>query len=183
MTFTPPSLYHGDQLSRQRYRQPSHRRRLIHFSGICTPNSAADMNGKLALALMLALQVSVCLCEMPVPDKELVEKYEGMKSMFYKRLLNAYGKIQAAVGPLAANQEHGQAARDYVDNLQENPKFQSGVKIGTGLAQEVAPLVDKARTATLGLYGQYLRPHIGQQLDTAINQIKVFLNQVLPAEN
>ncbi|KAM9513328.1 apolipoprotein A-II [Salvelinus alpinus] len=142
------------------------------------------MNGKLALALVLALQVSVCLCQVPEPDKELVEKYETMKSVFYKRLMNAYGKVQAAVGPMTESlgQGQGQAAKDYIEELQGNPKFLSVVKIGTGLAQEAAPLVDKARMAGLGLYGHYVRPHVGTYLDEAINSIKVYLDKVLPVE-
>ncbi|XP_034144609.1 apolipoprotein A-II [Esox lucius] len=141
------------------------------------------MNGKLALALVLALQVSVCLCQVPEPDKELVEKYEGMKSVFYKRLINAYSKIQAAVGPLTENLQQTQAAKDHMEKIQEDPKFQSAVKIGMGLVQEAGPLVDKARSAGLGLYGEYLRPHVGTYLDEAIKGIKVYLDQILPAEN
>uniref|UniRef100_A0A4W5PVF6 Apolipoprotein A-II n=1 Tax=Hucho hucho TaxID=62062 RepID=A0A4W5PVF6_9TELE len=144
------------------------------------------MNGKLALALVLALQVSVCLCQVPEPDKELVEKYEAMKSVFYKRLMNAFGKVQVAVWPmiesLGQGQGLGQAAKDYIEELQGNPKFLGAVKIGSGLAQEAAPLVDKARMAGLGLYGHYVRPHIGTYLDEAITSIKVYLDKVLPAE-
>ena len=75
----------------------------------------------------------MCLCQVPEPDKELVEKYEAMKSVFYKRLMNAYSKVQAAVGPMTENlgQGHGQAAKDYIEELQGNPKFLSAVKIGT----------------------------------------------------
>ncbi|CDR09736.1 unnamed protein product, partial [Oncorhynchus mykiss] len=128
--------------------------------------------------------VSVCLCQVPEPDKELVEKYEAMKSVFYKRLMNAYGKVQAAVGPMTENlgQGQGQAAKDYIEELQGNPKFLSAVKIGSGLAQEAAPLVDKARMAGLGLYGHYVRPHVGTYLDEAITSIKVYLDKILPAE-
>ncbi|KAL0985039.1 hypothetical protein UPYG_G00152150 [Umbra pygmaea] len=153
------------------------------FTGICTPTSTGEMNGKLALAFVLALQVSVSLCQIPVPDKELVEKYEGMKSVFYKRLNNAYNKVQAAVGPLTENAGQSQAVKDYVEELQGNPHFQSVVKISTGLAQEAVPVIDKIRSAGLGLYGAYLRPHIGTYLDEAITHAKVYLDQVLPTEN
>jgi len=136
------------------------------------------------LALFLALQVSMSLCEVPEPSKDLVEKYEAMKGVFYKRLLNAYGKLQAAAAPLIENmdQTRGQAAKDYIEDLQTKPHFQAVVKVGAGLAQEAAPLVDKARMAGLGLYGEYLRPHIGTYLDEAINSIKVVLDKYLPAE-
>ncbi|KAM3872697.1 apolipoprotein A-II [Diretmus argenteus] len=143
------------------------------------------MNGKYALALILALQVSMSLCEIPEPEKELVDKYEGMKSVFYKRLMNAFAKIQAAAGPTVekiSESEQGHATKDYIENMQNNPHFKSAVKIATGFAHEAAPLVDKARTAGLGLYGTYLRPHIGTYLDSAINHIKVYLDKFLPAE-
>lgn len=52
----------------------------------------------------------------------------------------------------------------------------------SGLVEEFSPLVDKARKSILGVYGQYLRPHIGQYLDSAIKNIKVHLDTVLPAQ-
>merc|ERR1712042_588 len=58
------------------------------------------MNGKYALALILALQVSMSLCEIAAPDQELVDKYEAMKATFFKRLLNAYNKVHTAAGPV-----------------------------------------------------------------------------------
>ncbi|XP_067093794.1 apolipoprotein A-II [Osmerus mordax] len=144
------------------------------------------MSGKYLLAVFLALQVSMSLCELevPQPDQELVDKYEAMKGVFYKRLLNAYNKIQTAVAPLADSLGEGrsQAAKDYVEDLQTKPQFQAVVKVATGLASEAAPLVDKARMAGLGVYGKYLRPHVGTYLDDAITNIKVYLDQYLPAE-
>jgi len=142
------------------------------------------MSGKYLLAIFLALQVSMSLCEIPEPSKDLVEKYDAMKGVFYQRLLNAYGKIQAAAAPLieGMSEGQGQAAKDYIEDLQTKPHFQAAVKVATGVAQEAGPLVDKARTAGLGLYGEYLRPYIGTYLDTGINHIKMVLDKVLPAE-
>ncbi|KAM4600594.1 apolipoprotein A-II [Polymixia lowei] len=154
-------------------------------SWICTSNTTAEMNGKFALALILTLQVSMSLGEVADPDPELVAKYEAMKTVFYKRLLNAYARLQAAAEPIVAKlgeDGQGQAARDYMEGLQSKPQLQTAVKLATGLAQEAAPLVEKARMTGLGLYGTYLRPYIGAYLDDGINHAKVYLDKFMPAE-
>lgn len=65
------------------------------------------------------------LCQVPPPSKELVDKYEAMKATFYKRLINAYGKLQAAVG----EHEQGQNARALADSLQDKPELQAAIKV------------------------------------------------------
>ena len=71
--------------------------------------------------------MSTCLCA-PEPDKELVDKYEDMKATFYKRILAAYGKVQAAVVPLAEGMEHGSVIKEYATTLHADPKMQSAIK-------------------------------------------------------
>lgn len=74
------------------------------------------------------------LCQIPQPDQELVDKYETMKTTFFKRLLNAYGKMQAAATPYLQNMgenTQAQAVKDYVEELQTKPQFQTAVKVAT----------------------------------------------------
>ena len=143
------------------------------------------MNAKYALALILALQVSMSMCEIPAPSQELVEKYDQMKSVFYQRLLTAYGKLQAAAAPYVetvGDSERGQKAKDFIEELQTKPEFQAAVKVASGLASETGPLVDQARTAALGLYEHYLRPHVGDYLSRCIDHIKTHLHVYLPTQ-
>ncbi|KAK5891932.1 hypothetical protein CesoFtcFv8_012361 [Champsocephalus esox] len=153
-------------------------------SWTCTSNPTADMNAKYTLALILALQVSMSLCEVAQPSQELVDKYDGMKTVFYKRLLNAFSKVQAAAAPLMENaetSEHGRIAKEYFDVLKTQPQLQAVVKVATGMAHELSPLVDQARLALLGLYEHHLRPEVGNHLSEAIDSIKVYLDQHMPA--
>ncbi|XP_049439218.1 apolipoprotein A-II isoform X2 [Epinephelus fuscoguttatus] len=143
------------------------------------------MNAKYALALILALQVSVSLCEIPAPSQELVQKYDELKATFYKRLLNLCNKLQDAAAPMVENVgdgEQGQAVKDCIEELLAKPELQAFVKVLTGLGQEAGPLVDKARTSVLGAYEYYLRPYIGTSLNDSIDTAKVYLDQLLPAE-
>lgn len=74
------------------------------------------------------------LCEVPTPSQDLVDKYNEMKATFYKRLLNAFGKLQAAAAPMVervGQDEQGQAAKTYVENVQTKPEFQAFVKVAT----------------------------------------------------
>ncbi|KAM4567825.1 apolipoprotein A-II [Fundulus diaphanus] len=136
------------------------------------------MNTKFLLALVFALQVSVSLSDVAAPSQELVDKYEAMKATFYKRLLNAYGKVHGAV----SQTDQAQMARDFIESLKDKPELQAVVKVASGLGTEAAPIVDRARSSLLGLYEQYLRPQVGDGLSRAIDQIKLFLDQVMPAE-
>ncbi|WP_233352894.1 hypothetical protein, partial [Henriciella mobilis] len=140
---------------------------------------AADMNAKIVFAVFLALQVSLSLCEIPAPEAELVEKYNDLKNTFIKRLHNAYNKIVAA----AEANENAQAAKDAVNTGELNRYMQISGQVARAVAEETSPVVDRARSAALGVYGAYMRPVIGEYLQEAITNIKTVLDQVMPAEN
>ncbi|XP_048009106.1 apolipoprotein A-II [Megalobrama amblycephala] len=139
---------------------------------------------KLTFALILALQVSVCVWaqDWPEPDKELVDKYTGLKEVFIKRLVTAWEKTKDAAQPLLEGSPTGDSAKEIFEEIKKSPRVESTVKIISGLAGELEPVVEKARLALLGAYGHYLRPYIGEHLDTAITSIKPVLDTVLPAD-
>ncbi|XP_047216218.1 apolipoprotein A-II isoform X1 [Girardinichthys multiradiatus] len=158
--------------------QTTRLQRRLSLLGSVHPATTVEMNTRFILALVFALQVSLSLSEVPAPSQELVDKYEAMKATFYKRLVNAYGKLQGAV----SDSDQAQQTRELIESLKDKPELQAFVKVASALGTEAAPMVDRARASLLGLYEQYLRPHVGEGLSNAIDQIKVFLDQHLPAE-
>lgn len=84
--------------------------------------------------IIFVIPVSTSLCDVPQPDQELVDKYLEMKATFTKRMMNALSKLQANVAPLvekAGESDQGQAAKDFVEDLQTKPEFQAVVKVAT----------------------------------------------------
>lgn len=80
------------------------------------------------------IPVSMSLCEIPPPSQELVDKYEMMKSTFYKRLLNLYGRLQEKAAPMmqtVGETEHGQAAKTIIENAQRKPELQAAIKVAS----------------------------------------------------
>merc|ERR1711915_118248 len=147
-------------------------------SWICTSNTTADMNAKYVVALILALQVSMSLCEIPEPSQELVEKYEQMKSTFLKRLMNAFERVSKS--PVVENNREAVVA--LAGNLHNKPELNAAAGVATALAEEAPPLLDKARSSVLGVYEYYLRPYVGNTLSDGIDHVKVVLDKYLPAE-
>ncbi|XP_037642014.1 apolipoprotein A-II [Sebastes umbrosus] len=140
------------------------------------------MNAKYALALILSLQVSMSLCELPTPSAELDAKVQGLQAVLFKRFLNGWTKMQAAIAPMVEDSARGAEAKTYVEDIFAKPEVQAIFKVAGGIGEEAGPLVDKARTTVLGLYEQYARAHIGTFLDDRINNIKFALDRILPAE-
>ncbi|KAK2844834.1 hypothetical protein Q5P01_011493 [Channa striata] len=133
------------------------------------------MNAKYALALILTLQVSMCLCEVHDPSHELSEKYNTYRTRFLKRLGVLSEKLHELTLPIAqkwAETGHGDAVRNFFDEVQAKPEFKAFVQVASGLGQEALPLVDKARGLLLGLYEQHLRPHIGEQLSEGLDHFR-----------
>uniref|UniRef100_A0AAY5EJL1 Apolipoprotein A-II n=1 Tax=Electrophorus electricus TaxID=8005 RepID=A0AAY5EJL1_ELEEL len=132
---------------------------------------------KLVFGLIVALQVSLCLCDVPAPSQELVDKYQGLKSVFYKRLENGFENFMEFIVPLAEGTVTGEKAKEVAEQTQQ--EFQTA----TSVLLTLEPLEDKARLGVLGLYEEYLRPYWGEQLDKTITAIKPLLDQWLPAED
>uniref|UniRef100_A0A3Q3WAV2 Uncharacterized protein n=1 Tax=Mola mola TaxID=94237 RepID=A0A3Q3WAV2_MOLML len=132
------------------------------------------MYAKYALALLLALQVSMCLCDGPTPSAELVQKYNDMKSVFYKRLLTAHGKMIEILTPDLLPSPENDGLKFVAEGIEKLKNKTIGA--------EAQPLVDRARAGALGAYEYYLRPQIGVYLNDAIDTIKAYLDIVLPAE-
>ncbi|KAL6489369.1 hypothetical protein MHYP_G00031100 [Metynnis hypsauchen] len=137
---------------------------------------------KLALALIVALQVSVCLCTVPQPSQELVDKYTGLKETFLKRIVHFYENLHETVGTLAEGTITGGKAKELAEHVKSDHRAKAVSQLIAGLAEDVEPLLEKARLSGLGLYEEYLRPHIGDQLDHFITSVKPVLDTILPAE-
>ncbi|KAL4593428.1 14 kDa apolipoprotein-like, partial [Arapaima gigas] len=89
------------------------------------------MSVKLAVVLLIALQASLCLCQLPEPEQELQDKYKNLKASAEKRISVAIGKFKELIHPLVEDSVVTQSAKERVEELQENPHFQSFVKIVT----------------------------------------------------
>lgn len=85
------------------------------------------------------------LCEISAPSQELVDKYDSLKSTFYKRLLHAYGSLQSAAAPLVekvGQGEGGQNVMNFFEDLQGKPEFQAFVKVARWVPTEINPSVE-----------------------------------------
>uniref|UniRef100_A0A9J8AYS2 Apolipoprotein A-II n=1 Tax=Cyprinus carpio carpio TaxID=630221 RepID=A0A9J8AYS2_CYPCA len=106
---------------------------------------------KLTFALILALQVSACVWATPEPDKELVEKYEGLKAVFFKRLINAWEKAQSSIQPMVESISSEGQAKEYFEEIKKSQRLQSAIKILSGLASRcLRPLSATLRWRTPG---------------------------------
>ncbi len=137
---------------------------------------------KLALALILALQVSLCLCEVPDPPQELVEKYDGYRTTFLKRVTNAYEFLHTFFEKLLEGTITGSKLKEISDASKGNERLQTFSKLVHAVFVEMQPGIEKARLKALGAYSEFLRPYIGTYLDTAINNAKPILDTFMPAE-
>lgn len=104
--------------------------------------------------------VSVCLCDVPKPDQELVDKYESLKAVFLKRLAIAYANAHTTVEKLAEGTITGEKAKELTQQAKENERLQALSKLATWvyesmvlghntLAQGYTPNITHLSTALL----------------------------------
>ncbi|XP_061108902.1 uncharacterized protein LOC133135687 [Conger conger] len=158
--------------------------RPLHFTlGIYSIHNLKEMSGKLVIAVILALQVTVSLCNLPQPGQELKLKYSKVINNFMDRLWQYYEKIgHPIIGPMMDNIFDNNVTSDFVEKLYKNPYVEAAQDIAIGVAIEAFPLADKTHTAALGLYGEYVRPWAGPYVDRAIAAINGLLDKVMPVE-
>uniref|UniRef100_A0A3B5A9L6 Apolipoprotein A-II n=1 Tax=Stegastes partitus TaxID=144197 RepID=A0A3B5A9L6_9TELE len=138
------------------------------------------MNTKYVLALILALQVSMSLCEIREPSQEVVDRYNDLKATFMKRLMNAMEKVQAAAAPHIDTVRGATGAN--VGALQEREEYKAFVQVANNVMAEGGPYVDRARSALLGAYEEYIRPTFQQHMNDGIEIAKAYLDKVMPAQ-
>ncbi|CAF95501.1 unnamed protein product [Tetraodon nigroviridis] len=138
------------------------------------------MHAKYALALILVLQVSLSLCEVPEPTQELVDKYSALKAKFYTRIARL--RLLEKVQDLIEQSEAALAAKTLLGSVEPNPRLQAAEKFTKALGAEIEPIVDQARIGLLGVYEHYLRPYIGKALDDGITAAQPVLDAIMPAE-
>ncbi|KAM8847109.1 uncharacterized protein ACB058_013219 [Synchiropus picturatus] len=136
------------------------------------------MNAKLAVALILTLQVSLSLCEVPPPSPELVLKYNDLKATFFRRLSNL---IQRAPHSPVAQTDEGQKAINLAKSAAQDPKAMAVAKVATALAEEMEPHMEVARNKALGVYEAYIRPVAKDHMEEFIKNMKAMLDRVMPA--
>ncbi|KAM3615286.1 uncharacterized protein V6R79_026085 [Siganus canaliculatus] len=129
------------------------------------------MNAKLAVALILALQVSLSLCDAPAPSAEVVQKYSELKEKFLQRLRNFYT---------------GTDLEQRVQGLGENPEVRQRLdtlaKVGSATAAELDPVLEKVRLYLLGQYEARIRSQYRQEVEQAIQYVQSYLDLIMPAQ-
>lgn len=73
--------------------------------------------------------MSLSLCSPPVPDKELVDKYEALKAVFLKRLAVAYENVHTTLEKLAEGTITGEKAKEIAKHVNENERVQAISKL------------------------------------------------------
>ena len=76
--------------------------------------------------------VSMSLCELPTPSTEMVEKYDGLKTTFLRRVNNLADRIAAKWAEVIAPYEDNptlQQATTTVTNVRENPNVKAFISV------------------------------------------------------
>lgn len=120
------------------------------------------------------------LCDIPSPPPDLVEKYDQMKSVFYKRLITAYGKLQAAVAPLVDNvdSEKTQAVKEYIETLQTKPEFQAVAKVAVWVKTYSLCILKYHLYLTVSVEGTQDRWWIHFAMEMCLNNVSLLIYAV-----
>ncbi|KAM8847160.1 uncharacterized protein ACB058_013261 [Synchiropus picturatus] len=141
------------------------------------------MNAKLVLALILTLQVSASLCDIPEPSPELVQKYNELSLTFSRRLENLFHKVanSPAVNSAFTDEEFKEIL-NYLSSFGKRKDIQAVARVAQALAVETMPQVKNVRNGALGVYGKYIRPVAKTHVEEFISVMKVILDKIMPAD-
>ncbi|XP_068616575.1 apolipoprotein A-II [Brachionichthys hirsutus] len=141
------------------------------------------MNTKYAVALLLVMQVSVSLCDVPKPSPELLAKYEDLKTRITNRINSGFMTIKTNAEPVLGVVMTPEDVENVKESVASLPKAQQVSRTYDAVETEIKNLAAKFRNILLGIYQEYLRPKVGEDLSTAIDRLRTLVEIVDPPQD